>query len=173
MFYYCSNILEFKRSLGDILIKFQSKIILFGVRAGKYYPFIFQLQINLLICCSLLKSRFVYFQHELLANCSARHPLWWMPFHLAQSVWLIPGWMAEVFFFTAWLFFLNEQLQIDHSSHFKLTLNKSCILWHTDICRTGLVWKSFKYLITTLPISNKEQHKPMLVSLKALANNWF
>lgn len=68
--------------------------------------------------------------------------------------------MAEGFFLYYLIIFLNDQLKVDHSSHFKLTSNKSCILWRTDICRTVLVWKSFKHPVTTLSISDKEQPKP-------------
>ena len=75
----------------------------------------------------------------------------------SHSIWVISGWMAEVCF---------PSLRLDYFSKWPVTNRlgkafqgnfKCCILWNTDICRTLLVWKYFKYPVTTLPMSNKEQ----------------
>lgn len=146
MFYYqwCSNILEFKRSSGDILIKFQPKVMLFGARARTYCPFIFQLQMKfatLLAAIHCFSHKHILFIFNMYCLLTA---LFYLPFVVDAfslgSQCMNFFWMnGRGFFLYCLIIFLNDQLQINNSSHFTLNFDKCCILWHTDICRTVLV----------------------------------
>lgn len=92
-----------------------------------------------------------------------------MPCHLAHTAYelLLDGWQ-RCFLLHCLIVFQNGQFQIDHAKHFKVTLNKCCIMWNTDICRTCLVWNYFKYPVTTSPLSNKKQQSWCLYQWKYL-----
>lgn len=149
--------------------------MLLRARDVKYCPF-FQLQMKLDCyyhsCYSLFwsQARFIYFHHELLVNYSLVSTLCggclviWFTQHMSYF------WMDGRVFLLLYclIIFLSDQLQIDHAEDFKISLNEYCNLWNTNICRTFLVWKWFKYLVTTLPMSNKEQQNQCLYCWKHL-----
>lgn len=103
------------------------------------------------------------------------HCSWWMPCHLAHTAYelLLDGWQ-RFFLLHCLIVFQNSQFQIDQAKHFKVTLNKCCIMWNTDICRTCLVWKYFKCHVTTyLTTEQQKAAELVLVSVKIFDKNGF